>query len=91
MVKLICIDHDFFIFNFSEDNITGNLTQPLASSIRLFEDYPHNTLTRGLLDYLMSGSSNFHVVGIVGSQGSGRSTFASMLGGNEPGDMYGYD
>ncbi|KAE9551456.1 hypothetical protein FO519_005329 [Halicephalobus sp. NKZ332] len=61
----------------------------MGYSIRLFEEYPHTVFNRAFLDYLMSGASDFHVVGIVGAQGTGKSTFASMLGGNEPGDMYG--
>lgn len=61
----------------------------MAYSIRLFEEYPHTAFNRTFMDYLMSGTSDFHVVGIVGAQGTGKSTFASMLGGNEPGDMYG--
>lgn len=55
----------------------------------MFDDYPYTTFNKHFNDNLLNYTSSFNVVAIIGSQGCGKSTFASMLAGNEPGDMYG--
>jgi energy-coupling factor transporter ATP-binding protein EcfA2 len=59
----------------------------MPASIRFFDD--SNNLNKGFLDFLTGLNTNFNIVAIIGPQGSGKSTFASMLSGNETGDLYG--
>lgn len=39
-------------------------------------------------DYIFNENKDFTVIGIIGSQSSGKSTLMSMLAKNDPADMY---
>uniref|UniRef100_A0AC34F4T2 Uncharacterized protein n=1 Tax=Panagrolaimus sp. ES5 TaxID=591445 RepID=A0AC34F4T2_9BILA len=68
----------------------SGLPPTMPASIRFFDD--GNNLNKTFLDFLTATNyDNFNVVGIIGPQSSGKSTFASMFSGNECGDLYGFE
>ncbi|KAL3993817.1 hypothetical protein ACH3XW_19135 [Acanthocheilonema viteae] len=60
----------------------------MKAAVRLLSDTMD--FTDVVADYLSTTNTNFTVIGIIGPQGTGKSTLLSMIAGNDHMDMYRY-
>ncbi|VDM98339.1 unnamed protein product [Thelazia callipaeda] len=74
--------HGFAAFANSVEHSMGLM----KAAVRLLSDAMD--FTDVVADYLSTTNTNFTVIGIIGSQSSGKSTLLSMIAGNDHLDMY---
>jgi len=69
-------------------SIINEFAQPkeMTASIQMIDD--SLSFNYEIRDYLSGQNKNYNIVGIIGPQGTGKSTLLSMLAGNDQMDMY---